>query len=69
MRILKLAAATAFTLVSLTALAGPADDAKAHFLAIGGGEVDKIMTAYGDDAVFQWVGGPLDGAYKGSVAG
>ena len=68
MRILKLAAATAFTLVSLTALAGPADDAKAHFQAIGGGEVDKIMATYGDDAVFQWVGGPLDGAYKGGEA-
>lgn len=68
MRILKLAAAAAFTLVSLAASAAPADDAKAHFQAIGGGEVDRIMAAYGDDAVFQWVGGPLDGAYQGGAA-
>ena len=46
--------------------AGPADDAQAHFRAIGAGEVDKIMAAYGDGAILQWVGGPLNGMYSGA---
>ena len=39
------------------------DSANAHFKAIGHGDVEKIMQDYVDTAVFQWVGGPLNGVY------
>ncbi|MDE2088472.1 MAG: nuclear transport factor 2 family protein [Gammaproteobacteria bacterium] len=52
--------------VTTPALAGPIDEARAHFDAIAAGNVEKIMQQYTDDAVFQWVGGPLDGAYTGT---
>lgn len=48
------------------AWAGPADDAQAHFKAIASGDVEGIMSQYADNAAFQWVGGPLDGAYQGA---
>lgn len=51
---------------STLTFAGPTDDAQAHFKAIGAGEVDKIMAAYGDSATLQWVGGPLNGTYSGA---
>lgn len=57
-------AAVLATLSSL-AHAGPADDAKAHFSAIGAGQLDAVMSQYAPDASFQWVGGPLNGAYAG----
>lgn len=60
-----LAAAALLTLSSVT-FAGVTDDASAHFKAIGAGNVDQIMQAYADNATFQWVGGPLDGAYAGA---
>jgi len=50
-------------------LAGPAlagmagDQAIAHFNAIGNGQVDAITNAYTDNAILQWIGGPLDGVY------
>lgn len=58
----------AATLLSIATLvsAAPADDATAHFKAIAAGNVDQIMMGYGDNAVLQWVGGPLDGAYVGN---
>ena len=59
-------AAAALISLSSAAFAGPADDAGAHFKAIGSGNVDQIMQGYADNATFQWVGGPLDGAYTGS---
>lgn len=52
--------------ISGAVLAGPADDANAHFKAIAAGDVDQIMQGYAEGAVLQWVGGPLDGAYNGS---
>ena len=52
--------------VTTPALAGPIDEARAHFDAIAAGNVEKIMRQYAHDAVFQWVGGPLDGAYTGT---
>lgn len=58
--------AAAMLLPLSAALAGPSDDATAHFKAIGAGEVDQIMQGYADNATFQWIGGPLDGAYAGS---
>lgn len=53
--------------VASPVFAGPAEDnARAHFAAIGAGEVDAIMTQYAPDATFQWIGGPLNGAYAGA---
>lgn len=43
--------------------ATPIDDAHAHFDAIANGDVEAVMAGYAEQAVFQWVGGPLDGAY------
>lgn len=52
-----------------TALAGEAaDKAKAHFAAIAAADVPKITVDYSDKAVFQWVGGPLDGVYANPAA-
>lgn len=51
------------------ALAGPgADLADAHFKAIAAGDVAAVTSAYGKGSVFQWVGGPLDGDYRGKDA-
>ena len=58
--------AAAMLLPLSAAFAGPTDDANAQFKAIGAGDVDQIMQGYADSATFQWVGGPLDGAYAGS---
>jgi ketosteroid isomerase-like protein len=58
--------AAAMLLPLSAAIAGPTDDANAHFKAIGAGDVEQIMHGYADNATFQWVGGPLDGAYAGS---
>ena len=46
------------------AAAAPADDAKTHFQAIGSGDLTVLMRGYGDQAQFNWVGGPLDGTYS-----
>lgn len=55
-----------FAALSFNAFAGPAEEAaRAHFAAIGAGRVDAIMAQYAPNATFQWVGGPLDGAYVG----
>jgi len=62
-----LISAALFLAASSPVLAGPAEDAaRAHFNAIGAGQVDAIMGQYASDATFQWVGGPLDGAYAGA---
>ncbi len=45
------------------AFAGISDDAQAHFKAIASGNVEEIMSTYGDGASLQWVGGPLNGTY------
>lgn len=44
------------------------DKATAHFNAIASADVDAAMAGYAEDAVFQWVGGPLDGVYSGADA-
>jgi ketosteroid isomerase-like protein len=55
--------------LTTAALAGPAGDAaQAHFKAVGEGDVDAIMSQYGDKATLYWVGGPLNGDYNGSDA-
>lgn len=61
----RLIAAAAFTLCSAGAHAGPADDARVHFNAIAAGDVILASRQYADNAVLEWVGGPLDGTYAG----
>lgn len=54
----------------LPAVAGPLDErnADAHLKAIAAGDTEAIMKAYGDDPWMDWVGGSLDGRYKGAEA-
>jgi ketosteroid isomerase-like protein len=52
----------------ITVLAGPSDKATDHINAVAAGEVGKVMDSYADNAVFQWVGGPLDGVYASREA-
>ena len=54
---------------SSAALAGPLDEAKAkaHLDAIAAGDIDALMRDYSDDAYLDWVGGPLDGRYRGKA--
>lgn len=60
-------AATLLAAIAFPVFAGPAeDDARAHFQAIGAGQVDAIMGQYALDATFQWIGGPLNGGYAGA---
>lgn len=48
--------------------AGPSEDARAHFEAIAANNIENTMHNYADQASFDWVGGPLDGIYKGNDA-
>lgn len=49
-----------------SAFAGQAaDDAKAHFQAIGAGDLAVLTRGYADNAQLTWIGGPLDGTYTG----
>lgn len=57
------ACAIATLLAASGAIAAPTDDAKAHFQAIGSGDLSVVMRGYADNAQFNWVGGPLDGTY------
>lgn len=60
--------ATAFalaTLFSSTAFAGPADEARTHFQAVGSGDLATLMLGYSENSELTWVGGPLDGRYAG----
>ena len=43
------------------------DDASLHFKAIASGDVFLLMRGYDNDVNLQWVGGPLDGVYKGDT--
>lgn len=56
--------------VASTTMAGPLDEknAEAHLKAVAAGDVDAIMRNYADDGYLDWVGGPLDGRYRGKVA-
>jgi hypothetical protein len=57
-------------LAAQPAFAGPLDDARAraHLDAVAAGDLDSLMRDYADDAYFEWVGGPLDGRYRGKAA-
>ncbi|APZ43950.1 nuclear transport factor 2 family protein [Acidihalobacter ferrooxydans] len=50
------------------AMASPMQEARAHLHAIAKADVPAIMADYAPNAVFQWVGGPLDGNYEGTPA-
>ena len=58
----------ASVLAAGAAIAGPADDARTHFQAIGSGDIPVVMRGYADNAQFNWVGGPLDGSYGSPAA-
>jgi hypothetical protein len=64
--IMKLIQAVVLLSLSSLALANPVDAARSHINAITAGDVKAIMADYGEGAVFQWVGGPLDGVYHDS---
>lgn len=52
-----------------SAIAGPATDAaKAHFAAVASHNTEEMIGGYADNAVLEWVGGPLDGMYSGKEA-
>lgn len=55
---------------SQSALAGPIDEAKAqaHLHAVAAGDLDALMRDYEEDAYMDWVGGALDGRYRGKAA-
>ena len=67
LRIMMLAVSM-MTAACATVMAKPVDEATDHIHAVAGGKVDKVMSGYGEHAVFQWVGGPLDGVYSGHDA-
>jgi ketosteroid isomerase-like protein len=52
------------------AQAGPLDEAKAkaHLKAAADGDMDAVMRDYTEDAYMDWVGGKLDGRYRGKAA-
>lgn len=52
------------------ATAGPLDEKKAaaHLQAVAAGDVEALMRDYAEDAYMDWVGGPLDGRYRGKAA-
>jgi ketosteroid isomerase-like protein len=59
--------AATLALAATPALAGEAGTAaQAHLDAIVKGDVAAITAVYGEDATLHWVGGPLDGTYKGA---
>jgi len=62
----------AFSLLGLAtqfAFAGPLDEAKAlaHLNAVAASDLDGLMRDYEEDAYMDWIGGPLDGRYRGKV--
>jgi len=54
----------------IQAQAGPLDEAraKAHLQAVAAGDMDALMRDYPADAYLDWVGGPLEGRYRGKEA-
>lgn len=57
-------------LIPAAALAGPLEEkkAEAHLKAVAAGDIDALMRDYTADAYMDWVGGPLDGRYRGKAA-
>ncbi len=61
-------AAGFLVMMSGAVFAGPADDARQHFDAIGEGKLEQLAEAYTADSRLYWIGGPLDGVYTGTEA-
>ena len=57
-------------LIAASAHAGPLDERKteAHLQAIAAGDVEALVRDYREDAFLDWIGGPLDGRYRGKAA-
>ncbi|MDJ0390949.1 nuclear transport factor 2 family protein [Roseomonas sp. E05] len=56
-------------LLPLPAHAGPAGDlAQQRITAIAAGQTQPVLAGYGEGAVLEWIGGPLDGRYTGQAA-
>ena len=70
MRTVLLLAAALACGVPAFAHAGKLDEAKAkaHLEAIAAGKLDALMADYADDVYMDWIGGPLDGRYRGKAA-
>lgn len=68
MRTLILAAAGVAALSGAAFAETDQDAALSHIHAIASADVDAVMAGYGEAAAFQWIGGPLDGAYAGQEA-
>jgi len=60
-------AAMALAMAAGAACAGAADDAERHMRAIAANDLDTLMSGYADGATMVWVGGPLDGIYRGEA--
>lgn len=60
--------AAVFGATALPAMADTASQAQSHFRAIAEADMPALTRDYAADAVFQWVGGPLDGVYAGRDA-
>lgn len=45
----------------------PDPDTDPRLAAIAAGDVDALVAPYAPDAVLEWVGGPLDGSYRGAA--
>jgi len=52
------------TACATTAMASASNDATDHINNIAAGKVTSVMQDYANNAVFQWIGGPLDGVYS-----
>jgi ketosteroid isomerase-like protein len=65
-----IAAFVLFSTVTCPVIAGPLDEAKAqaHLNAVAAGDKEALMQDYAEDAYMDWVGGPLDGRYRGKAA-
>lgn len=59
-----------FLATAQATFAGPLDEAQAqaHLKAVAAGDLEGLMRDYAEDAYLDWVGGPLDGRYRGKVA-
>jgi len=69
-KLTRLLLSSAALCLPVLAIAGPLDEraAEAHLKAIAAGNVDAVMSAYGDEPYMDWIGGTLDGRYRGSDA-
>ncbi len=55
--------------VARSAQSGPLDEARAqaHLNAVAASDLDALMRDYEDDAYMDWIGGALDGRYRGKA--